>query len=193
MGGQIGVESEVGKGSRFFFSVRLAPVPARTKLALQHSVEVRALASALNPEPAAMHSLRVLVAEDNVVNQKLTSELLRRDGHTAVVVGDGRQAVMVADDQAFDLILMDVQMPAMDGLKSDGRDSGCREWHKKIYADHCNDRECHEWRSGEVPGGRHGWLSHKADRYREPASHARKVCVRPDRAPISECGAIVVC
>ncbi len=118
MGGQIGVESEVGKGSRFFFSVRLAPVAARTKLALQHSVEVRALASALNPEPAAMHSLRVLVAEDNVVNQKLTSELLRRDGHTAVVVGDGRQAVMAAQDQAFDLILMDVQMPAMDGLKA---------------------------------------------------------------------------
>ena len=65
-----------------------------------------------------MRSLRILLAEDNVVNQKLASELLRRDGHTIVVVGDGHQAVAAVRDQAFDLVLMDVQMPTIDGLKA---------------------------------------------------------------------------
>jgi signal transduction histidine kinase/ActR/RegA family two-component response regulator len=107
MGGQIGVKSEVGKGSTFFFNVRLAPARAQANV----SVEVHALASALNP-------LRILLAEDNVVNQKLASELLKRDGHSVVVVSDGRQAVDAVRRQAFDLVLMDVQMPAMDGLEA---------------------------------------------------------------------------
>ncbi len=114
MGGQIGVESEVGKGSTFFFSVRLAPARAQANV----SVEVHALASALNPQRGCPRSLRILLAEDNVVNQKLASELLKRDGHTIVVVGDGHQAVAAVRNQPFDLALMDVQMPSMDGLEA---------------------------------------------------------------------------
>ena len=114
MGGQIGVVSDVGKGSTFYFSVQLAPARALTNV----SVELHALASAVNPKPSGAHSLHILVAEDNVVNQRLASEFLKRDGHSIVVVGDGQQAVSAARDQAFDLVLMDVHMPAMDGLKA---------------------------------------------------------------------------
>jgi osomolarity two-component system sensor histidine kinase NIK1 len=65
-----------------------------------------------------MRSMRILVAEDNVVNQKLALELLRREGHTIVVVGDGHQAVEAVRGEAFDLVLMDVQMPILDGLEA---------------------------------------------------------------------------
>jgi two-component system, sensor histidine kinase and response regulator len=63
-------------------------------------------------------SLRVLVAEDNAVNQKLALRLLERAGHRAVVVENGRKAVEILDGQQFDVVLMDVQMPEMDGLSA---------------------------------------------------------------------------
>ncbi len=69
-------------------------------------------------ETAAPHStgLRVLVAEDNLVNQKIAVALLERDGHQVTVVGDGQAAVTAATIERYDAILMDVQMPVMNGL-----------------------------------------------------------------------------
>jgi signal transduction histidine kinase/DNA-binding response OmpR family regulator/putative methionine-R-sulfoxide reductase with GAF domain len=60
--------------------------------------------------------LRILVAEDNVVNQRLAVRLVERQGHLAVVVGTGREALETLERERFDLVLMDVQMPDMDGL-----------------------------------------------------------------------------
>jgi signal transduction histidine kinase/ligand-binding sensor domain-containing protein/DNA-binding response OmpR family regulator len=65
-----------------------------------------------------MPALRVLVAEDNVVNQHLISRLLARDGHTVVTAGDGAQAVEAHRVGNFDVILMDIQMPQMDGFEA---------------------------------------------------------------------------
>jgi PAS domain S-box-containing protein len=62
--------------------------------------------------------LRVLLAEDNVVNQRLAVRLLEKEGHTVVVAGDGAKALEALERQAFDLILMDVQMPIMDGVET---------------------------------------------------------------------------
>ena len=62
--------------------------------------------------------LRVLLAEDNTVNQRLASRLLEKHGHTVVVTSNGRQAVQAFEEIAFDLVLMDVQMPEMDGFEA---------------------------------------------------------------------------
>jgi two-component system, sensor histidine kinase and response regulator len=62
--------------------------------------------------------LRVLLAEDNVVNQRVAVGLLEKEGHTVVVAGDGAKALEALDRQTFDLILMDVQMPVMDGVEA---------------------------------------------------------------------------
>ena len=72
----------------------------------------------LRAERPASEFLDVLLAEDNEVNQKLAVRLLEKRGHTVSVVSNGRQAVQAAGSHAFDLILMDVQMPEMDGIEA---------------------------------------------------------------------------
>jgi CheY-like chemotaxis protein len=62
--------------------------------------------------------LRILVAEDNVVNQRLIERLLQRRGHTVTLVGDGRAAVEAFELEPFDVIFMDMQMPEMDGFEA---------------------------------------------------------------------------
>jgi CheY-like chemotaxis protein len=68
--------------------------------------------------PKMKEGLRVLLAEDNPVNQRLQSRLLEKLGHTVTVVDNGRQAVAAAESGEFDFIVMDVQMPEMDGLEA---------------------------------------------------------------------------
>lgn len=75
-------------------------------------------AAVLDPEFAGRHSLSILVAEDNPTNQRLVVRLLERLGYRPTVVGDGAEAVRAVSEGAFDLVLMDVQMPGVDGLEA---------------------------------------------------------------------------
>jgi signal transduction histidine kinase/CheY-like chemotaxis protein len=81
------------------------------------SVDQEPAAPAVTPVRAARR-LRVLVAEDNLVNQKLAQHLLERRGHTPIVVSNGREAYQTILGDVFDLVLMDLQMPEMDGFEA---------------------------------------------------------------------------
>jgi len=62
--------------------------------------------------------MQVLLVEDNLINQKVAQKLLERAGHTVTIAGNGREALTVLSDSVFDLVLMDVAMPEMDGLEA---------------------------------------------------------------------------
>jgi CheY-like chemotaxis protein len=71
-----------------------------------------------DPQMAIRHPLRILLAEDNTVNQKLSLRLLEQMGYRADVASNGLEAIEAVNRQAYDVILMDVQMPEMDGLEA---------------------------------------------------------------------------
>jgi CheY-like chemotaxis protein/HPt (histidine-containing phosphotransfer) domain-containing protein len=106
MGGEIGVASQPGRGSAFFFTIRcgVGEEPAEP-----HVTEADAAAASV------MRKLRVLVAEDNSVNQLFIKMMLGRLGHFVDVVANGVEAVEAVKRVPYDLILMDIQMPEMDG------------------------------------------------------------------------------
>jgi signal transduction histidine kinase/CheY-like chemotaxis protein len=108
MAGRIRVESQVGRGSCF-----CVELPMERCAELPPAAEVRPAITLRAPS-----SLEVLVAEDNLINQKVISALLRRQGWSITLAGNGEEAYRHFLRSRFDLILMDVQMPEMDGLEA---------------------------------------------------------------------------
>ena len=105
MGGAIGADSVVGKGTRFWFSLPLGAVSTHHEPAEEPPAA----------PPAAGRPLRILVAEDNSINQMLVKAILQKMGHTVDVAGNGRIALEAVIAKEFDVVLMDMQMPEMDG------------------------------------------------------------------------------
>jgi signal transduction histidine kinase len=118
MGGTITVQSKVGQGSTFQFDVCLASPPGGCDELKRGASNCGHLEAGETLRQQAPSSLRILLVEDNLVNQKLATALLIKKGHEVVVAGNGLDAVQAAKRQTFDLILMDVQMPEMDGFEA---------------------------------------------------------------------------
>ena len=137
MNGRIWVESEAGKGSTFSFTARFAPdvsanaVTSPPSPTLSQAMPPQPQQNSVAAKPSAdgnalvIRSLSILLAEDNIVNQRLAQKMLQKLGHLVEIVGNGREALDKVKSGAVDLVFMDCHMPEMDGLAAS---RAIRQW-----------------------------------------------------------------
>jgi PAS domain S-box-containing protein len=169
MGGRLWVESLEGHGSTFHFTARFGQ-PTGSQWATEElrkwgNGETNSLPHLLidplthSPvDPSGRRPLRILLAEDNPVNQRVAQKILEKRGHTVVIADDGRAALEMWQQDAFDLILMDVQMPDMDGFEATAairaREEGVAQPHP-VHSVHPVHTEEHPHRADHHPPSAH--------------------------------------
>lgn len=112
LGGELGMSSTVGVGSIFWFELAVVAVGKD---------EMRRFSAAKSQKSHELPRLRILLVEDNRVNQQVATRFLNHLGQDVIVANDGAEAVSIASAQSFDVILMDMQMPVMDGIEATRR------------------------------------------------------------------------
>lgn len=117
MGGTIGVDSKAGQGSRFWFEIPFPPA-AQSVPDAEVEPDLEAARDEATHTRVGSGGLRILVAEDNKVNQMVASRLLNNLGHVVELASNGREAVAAFQQSHWDLILMDCQMPEVDGYEA---------------------------------------------------------------------------
>ena len=163
MGGEVGVDSAPGKGSTFWFAVDCGMADSTVLPLPEAGSRSRLLAL---PGERRLH---LLVVEDNQVNQVVICSMLRSAGHECDIAKDGRDAIAAVQKRDYDGVLMDIQMPVIDGVEATQRIRKLDEKYLRS-ADHRPHRQRDGRRRGALSRPRHERLRAEADRSR--SSHA---------------------
>jgi signal transduction histidine kinase/ligand-binding sensor domain-containing protein/ActR/RegA family two-component response regulator len=123
MGGKINVESKVEQGTVFSFSIpfQVPPQAHLEKSPLAHPSSAKKTLSVLDPEFAKTYPLSIVVAEDNLINQKLIHRILNKLGYEPLILENGEEVLTYLSTNTCEIILMDIQMPKLDGLETTRR------------------------------------------------------------------------